>query len=111
MNLSSPDVEILTADSDEKDSDRTYVSHFHASRMRHTVWKDPEIMEANESKQKLGGFHCFVCKFRLFSRIFDQLNLRNCGIKVNRSKEQPSRLLQVQLISSVCSFATISVSS
>ena len=56
----------LTADSDEKDWDRTYVSHFHASRMRRTVWKDLEIMEANENKRKLGGFHCFVFKFCLF---------------------------------------------
>ena len=56
----------LTADSDEKDWDRTYVSQFHASCMRRTVWKDVEIMEANENKRKLGGFHCFVFKFRLF---------------------------------------------
>ena len=54
--------------------------------------KDLEIMEANENKQKLGGFHCFVFKFRLFQLIFDQLNLlRYLGIKVNGSKEQPSR--------------------
>ena len=53
----------LTADSDEKDWDRTYVSHSHTSRMRRTVWKDLEIMEANKSKRKLGGFHCFVFKF------------------------------------------------
>ena len=56
----------LTADSNEKDWDRTYVSPFHASRMRRTVWKDLEIMEAaNGNKRKLGGFHCFVSKFRL----------------------------------------------
>ena len=36
----------LTADSDEKDWDRTNVSGFHASCMRRTVWKDLEIMEA-----------------------------------------------------------------
>ena len=53
----------LTADSDEKDWDRTYVSHSHSSRMRRTVWKDLEIMEANKSKRKLGGFHYFVSKF------------------------------------------------
>ena len=29
--------DILTADSDEKDLDRTYVSRFYASRMRRTV--------------------------------------------------------------------------
>ena len=52
----------LTTDSDKKDWDRTYVSHSHSSRMRHTVWKDLEIMEANKSKRKLGGFHCFVSK-------------------------------------------------
>ena len=68
--------------------------------MRRTVWKDLEIMEANENKRKQGGFHCFVFKFRLFYRVFDQLNLlRYCGIKVNGSKEQPSRFLQEQLIS------------
>ena len=45
-----------------------YVSHFHASRMRCTVWKYLEIVEANENKRKLGGskFHCFVFKFSLF---------------------------------------------
>ena len=56
----------LTVDSDEKDWDRTYVSRFHASRMRRTVWKDQEVMEANENKRRLSGFHCFVFKFRLF---------------------------------------------
>ena len=56
----------LTADSDEKDWDRTYVSRFHASRMRHTVWKDQEVMEANENKRRLNGFHCFVFKFLFF---------------------------------------------
>ena len=56
----------LTADSDEKDWDRTYVSRFHASRIRHTVCKDQEVMEANENKWRLSGFHCFVFKFRLF---------------------------------------------
>ena len=54
-------------------------------------------MEANGNKRKLSGFHCFY--FRLFQRVFDQLNLlRYCGIKVNGSKEKPSRFLQVQLI-------------
>ena len=56
----------LTADSDEKDWDRTYVSSFHASRMRRTVWKDLEIVEADENKRKLSGFHCFVFTFHLF---------------------------------------------
>ena len=56
----------LTADSDEKGWDQRHVSDFHASRMHRTVWKDLEIMEANENKRKLGGFHCFVFKFRLF---------------------------------------------
>ena len=57
-------------------------------------------MEANENKRRLSGFHCFVFKFRLFWRVSDQLNLlKYCGIKVNGSKEKPSRFLQVQLIS------------
>ena len=56
----------LTADLGEKDWDGTSVSHFHASRMRRTVWKDQEVMEANENKRRLSGFHCFVFKFRLF---------------------------------------------
>ena len=59
-----------------------------------------QAMEANENKRRLSGFHCFVFKFRLFQRVSDQLNLlKYCGIKVNRSKEKPSRFLQVQLIS------------
>ena len=57
-------------------------------------------MEATENKRRLSGFHCFVFKFRFFERVFDQLNLlKYCGIKVNESKEKPSRFLQVQLIS------------
>ena len=56
----------LTADSDEKDWVRTCVPRFHASSMRHTVWKDQEVMEANENRRRLSGFHCFVLKFRLF---------------------------------------------
>ena len=32
--------------------------HFHASRTRRTVWKDLEIMEANENKLKVSGFYC-----------------------------------------------------
>ena len=68
--------------------------------MRRTVWKDLEIMVAHDNKRKLSGFHCFVFRFRLFYRVFDQLKLlRYCGIKVNGSKEKPSRFLQVQLIS------------
>ena len=44
-------------------------------------------MEANEKKRKLSGFYCFVLKFRLFQRVFDQLNLlRYCGIKVDFCK-------------------------
>ena len=39
---------------------------FHATRMRRTVRKNPEIMEANGNKRKMSGFHCFVFKFRLF---------------------------------------------
>ena len=70
--------------------------------MRRKVWKDLEIMKANENKRKLCGFHCFAFKFSLFWRVFDQLNLlRYCGMKVNRSKEQRSRFLQVQLLISV----------
>ena len=43
-----------------------YVSpHFHDSRMRRTVLKDLEIIEANENKRKLSGFHYFVLKFRI----------------------------------------------
>ena len=56
----------LTADLGEKDCDGTSVFHFHASRMRRTVWKDREVMEVNESKRRLSEFHCFVFKFRLF---------------------------------------------
>ena len=42
-------------------------------------------MEANENKPKVSRFYCI-----------DQLNLlRYCGIKVNGSKEKPSRSLQV----------------
>ena len=68
--------------------------------MRRTVWKDMEIMEAKGNKRKLSGFHSFVFKFRMFGRVFDQLNLlKYCGIKLNGSKEKPSRFLQVQLIS------------
>ena len=56
-------------------------------------------MEANENKPKASGFYCV-----------DQLNLlKYCAIKVNRSKEKPSRFLQVQLISVWPTFATVTV--
>ena len=99
----------LTADSDEKDWDRTYVSRFHASRMRRKVWKGQEVVEANENNRRLSGFHCSVFKFRLFKRVFDQLNLlKYSSIKVNGSKEKPSRLWKYNWL--VCgSFATITV--
>ena len=72
---------------------------FHASRSDGTVWKDLEIMKANEKKPKVSGVHCI-----------DQLNLlRYCGINVNRSKEKLSRFLQVQLISVWLTLATITV--
>ena len=62
--------------------------NIHTSRTRRTVWKDLEIIEANENKPKVSGFHCI-----------DRLNLlRYCGIKVYGSKEKPSRLLQVSTI-------------
>ena len=100
LNLSSPEVETFDCRLGRKDWERTYVSCFRASGMRCTVWKHQEIMEANGNKRKLSGFHCFVSKFRLFWRVFDQLNLlRYCGIKVNWSKEKQSRFLRVQLIS------------
>ena len=74
-------------------------SLFHASRSDGTVWKDLEIMEANENKPKVSGFHCI-----------DQMNLlRYCDINVNRSKEKLSQFLQVQLISVWLTFVTITV--
>ena len=39
---------------------------FHASRMRRTVWKVQEVLEANKNKRRLSGFHCFLFKFHLF---------------------------------------------
>ena len=54
--------------------------------MRHTVWKDLEIMKANENKLKVSDI--------------DQLDpSRYCGIKVNGSKEKKSQFWKVQLIS------------
>ena len=44
-----PTWRFLTADSDEKDLDRTYVSRLHASRMRHTVWKSWRPTGTSES--------------------------------------------------------------
>ena len=65
-----------------KETETEYMfPHFHASRTRHAVWKDLETMEANENKVKVSGFYCI-----------DQLDpYRYCGIKVNGSKEKPSR--------------------
>ena len=71
--------------------------HLHASRTPRTVWKDLEIMEANENKLKVSGFY-----------YIDQLDASGyCGIKVNGSKEKPNRFLQVQVISVWLTFATI----
>ena len=104
LNLSSPDVGStwgwiwLPTRTKETETEHMF-PHFHASRTRRTVWKDLEIMEANENKPKVSGFYCI-----------DQLNLlRYCGIKVNGSKEKSSRCLQVQLISVWLTFATITV--
>ena len=45
-------------------------------------------MEANKNKPKVSGFYCI-----------DQLNLlKYCAVKVNRSKEKPSRFLQFSTI-------------
>ena len=67
------DVEIF----DRRLGRKRLTPNIHSSRTRRTVWKDLEIMEANENKPKVSGFHCI-----------DQLNLfRYCGIKVNGSKE------------------------
>ena len=44
-----PTWRFLTADSDEKDLDRTYVSRLHASRMRNTVWKSWRPTGTSES--------------------------------------------------------------
>ena len=58
----------LTADSDERDRDRTYVSRFQASRMSLTVWKDLEIMEASggQREQAKGEWISLFCLQSLF---------------------------------------------
>ena len=58
------DIWLLTL-TKKTETEHNYVSHFHTSCIRRTVWKDLEIMEANENKRKLSGFHCFVFKFRI----------------------------------------------
>ena len=93
LNVSSPDVGPtwgwirLPTRTKETETEHMF-PHFHASRTRRTVWKDLEIMEANENKQKVSGFYCI-----------DQLNLlKYCGFKVNGR-------VQVQLISVWLTFA------
>ena len=74
----------LTADSDEKDWDRTYVSHFHASRMRRTVWNDQEIMDANENKRKLTRDFTVLSSNVVCFSVFmiNWISLTYCGIKL-----------------------------
>ena len=89
----------LTADSDRRD--RTYVSPLPC--LTHTMYglerSGNHGSQREQAKIKVSGFYCI-----------DQLNLlRYCGIKVNGSKEKPSRFLQVQLISVWLTFAAITV--
>ena len=59
-------------------------------------------MEANENKRRLSEWISLFClQISFVLACFDQLLnlLIYCGIKVNGSKEKPSRFLQVQLIS------------
>ena len=104
MNLSSPDMGPtwgwiwLPTRMKETETEHMF-PHFHASRTRRTVWKYLEIMEANENKPKVSRFYCI-----------DPLNLlRYCGIKVNGSKEKPSRFLQVQFIGVWLTCSTITI--
>ena len=62
LNLSSLDMEIF----DCRLGRKRLRPNICFPRIRRTVWKDLEIMEANKNKRKLGGFHSFVFKFRSF---------------------------------------------
>ena len=88
MNLSSPDEEIFDCRLGRK-------------RLRPNIcfpllsfWKSWRLTRTS------GSWVDFSSNFLCFSVFLILLNLlRYCGIKVNGSKEQPSRFLQVQLIS------------
>ena len=90
----------LAANSDENDWDRTYVStsKLHACAVRAgKIWKSWRPTRTSESWV---NFTVLSSNSVCFSVFLILLNLlRYCGIKVNESKEQPSRFLQVQLIS------------
>ena len=57
----------LTADSDEKDWDRTYVSHFHTLRIRRTVWKDVKSWRTTRTSESWVYFTVLSPKFVCFS--------------------------------------------
>ena len=83
----------LTADSDEKDWDRTC---FLLPCFTHA----PYSLERSGNhggqweQAKARWISLFRLQISFVLAYFYQLNLRYCGIKVNRSKEQPRRLLQ-----------------
>ena len=66
LNLSSPDVEIFDCRLGRKRL-RPNIC-FPLPRFTHAPYglKNQEVIEANENKRRLSGFHCFVFKFRLF---------------------------------------------
>ena len=74
------------------------LSWLHACAVRSgKIWKSWRPTRTSESWV---DFTVFSSNFVCFSVFLILLNLlRYCGIKVNGSKEQPSRFLQVQLIS------------
>ena len=90
----------MTADSDKKtETEHMFpTSTLHACAVRSgKIWKSWRPRE--QAKTGWISLFCLQTSFVL-ACLFYQLNLlRYCGIKVNGSKEQPSRFLQVQLTS------------
>ena len=101
MNLSSPDVESFHLPTQTKKTETEHMfpcfplPRFTQRLPSGLIWKSRRPTRTSENWVDLTVLYSnFVC----FSLFLMNL-LRYCGIKVNGSKEQPSRFLQVQLIS------------
>ena len=100
MNLSSLDVEIFDCRLGRKRL-RPNIC-FPLPRFTHAPYDlERSGNHGGQRKQaKAEWISLFCLQISFVLACFDQLNLlRYCGIKVNGSKEKPSRFLQVQLIS------------
>ena len=99
LNLSSPDVKIFDCRLGRKRLSPNIC--FALPRFTHPPYglERSGNHKGQREQAKAEWISLFCLQISFFQDVFDQLNLlRYYGIKVNGSKEKPSRFLQVQLI-------------